>query len=251
MGEAKPTPGPCYADGQVVHSDAVTCIAKFGDAYPDRRWSGTDFATEAHKEANAELFAEAINVLTDTSLTPSQLVEQRDELLAALLTVDLRLRKCFGQCVYADEAYDSFYQEIVAAAISKALPNTAEPQGVAYADPEDPDTTSRDQYKRMFHAACADLGAINEALGLDPDDGGAEPILEAIGALRASNGQAPYGAAQMVPLSVARDAVDHVALHNSSTREREAIAMLRAAVVDTRPAATAQAAPAAAKEPSP
>jgi hypothetical protein len=37
---------------------------------------------------------------------------------------------------------------------------------------------------RMFHAACADLGAINEALGLDPDDGGAEPILEAIVELR-------------------------------------------------------------------
>jgi hypothetical protein len=39
---------------------------------------------------------------------------------------------------------------------------------------------------RMFHAACADLGAINEALGLDPDDGGAEPILEAIAELRAA-----------------------------------------------------------------
>lgn len=33
---------------------------------------------------------------------------------------------------------------------------------------------------RMFHAACADLGAINEALGLDPNDGGAAPIIAAI-----------------------------------------------------------------------
>jgi hypothetical protein len=39
---------------------------------------------------------------------------------------------------------------------------------------------------RMFHAACADLGAINEALGLDPDDGGAGPILDAIAELRAA-----------------------------------------------------------------
>lgn len=39
--------------------------------------------------------------------------------------------------------------------------------------------------KRMFHAACADLGLINEALGLDPDDGGAEPILDAIEELKA------------------------------------------------------------------
>ncbi|HGL6311159.1 TPA: hypothetical protein ACKFZV_001351 [Burkholderia multivorans] len=38
---------------------------------------------------------------------------------------------------------------------------------------------------RMFHAACYDLGLINEALGLDPDDGGAEPILDAIAELRA------------------------------------------------------------------
>ncbi len=50
---------------------------------------------------------------------------------------------------------------------------------------DDDDATSREQYKRMFHAACADLGAINEALGLDPDDGGAEPILTAIEGLKA------------------------------------------------------------------
>ncbi|WP_186252233.1 hypothetical protein [Burkholderia gladioli] len=37
---------------------------------------------------------------------------------------------------------------------------------------------------RMFHAACTDLGLINEALGLDPDDGGAEPILDAIQKLK-------------------------------------------------------------------
>jgi hypothetical protein len=40
------------------------------------------------------------------------------------------------------------------------------------------------QYKRMFEAACSELGAINEALGLDPNDGGAEPILFAIEQLR-------------------------------------------------------------------
>ena len=39
---------------------------------------------------------------------------------------------------------------------------------------------------RMFHAACADLGLVNAALGLDPDDGGAEPILSAIEELRAA-----------------------------------------------------------------
>lgn len=44
---------------------------------------------------------------------------------------------------------------------------------------------------RMFHAACADLGLINEALGLDPNDGGAEPILDAIEELKTAAGQAP------------------------------------------------------------
>ena len=51
---------------------------------------------------------------------------------------------------------------------------------------EDGDTTTREQYRRMFEAACVDLGRINEALGLDPDDGGADPILDAIEELRAT-----------------------------------------------------------------
>jgi hypothetical protein len=47
---------------------------------------------------------------------------------------------------------------------------------------------------RMFHAACADLGQINEALGLDPDDGGAEPILDAIEELKAKAVQSALSA---------------------------------------------------------
>lgn len=51
--------------------------------------------------------------------------------------------------------------------------------------------TEADSYKRMFESACVDLGLINEALGLDPDDGGSGPIIEAIKALqeRADQGQ--------------------------------------------------------------
>ena len=44
-------------------------------------------------------------------------------------------------------------------------------------------------FKRMFNSACVDLGLINEALGLDPDDGGAEPILDAIAELKAAIAQ--------------------------------------------------------------
>lgn len=41
-----------------------------------------------------------------------------------------------------------------------------------------------ESFSRMLIDACSDLGLINEALGLDPDDGGAEPILEAIAKLK-------------------------------------------------------------------
>jgi len=37
-----------------------------------------------------------------------------------------------------------------------------------------------ESYKRMFEAACSDLGLINEHLGLDPNDGGCDPIIGAI-----------------------------------------------------------------------
>lgn len=50
----------------------------------------------------------------------------------------------------------------------------------------DDDKTTREEYRRMFIAACGDLGLINEALDLDPDDGGAEPILAAIEELKSN-----------------------------------------------------------------
>lgn len=42
----------------------------------------------------------------------------------------------------------------------------------------------RDRYQRMFQAACVALGEIGDALGCDPDEGGAEPILAAIKELK-------------------------------------------------------------------
>ena len=40
------------------------------------------------------------------------------------------------------------------------------------------------QYKRMFEAACSALGAVSDALGCDPEEGGAEPLLIAIEELK-------------------------------------------------------------------
>ena len=43
------------------------------------------------------------------------------------------------------------------------------------------------QYKRMFEAACFALGSIGEALDVDENEGGAEPILAAITELNAQD----------------------------------------------------------------
>lgn len=50
-------------------------------------------------------------------------------------------------------------------------------------------------FERMFNAAILDLAAINEALDLDPDDGGAAPILEAIASLKAQAATSAAGGA--------------------------------------------------------
>lgn len=41
-------------------------------------------------------------------------------------------------------------------------------------------------YETLFIAACSDLGLIAEVLGIDPDDGGAVPIMDAIEELKKS-----------------------------------------------------------------
>lgn len=48
--------------------------------------------------------------------------------------------------------------------------------------PAEPDRLSREG--RIIMAMATDLGLINEALGLDPNDGGADPILDAIQELK-------------------------------------------------------------------
>src|SRR3546814_11277343 len=59
------------------------------------------------------------------------------------------------------------------------------------ADLQDDDPTTKAQYRTMFNAACSALGEINEKLGLDHDDGGAEPIRDAIDDLIATTGGQP------------------------------------------------------------
>lgn len=51
---------------------------------------------------------------------------------------------------------------------------------VAIARLEEPLAT----YETLFMAACSDLGLIAQVLGLDPNDGGAVPIINAIESLK-------------------------------------------------------------------
>lgn len=69
----------------------------------------------------------------------------------------------------------------------------------------DSDPTTKEQYRRMFNAACAALASINEALGLDPDDGGAEPILDAVRELQACQSMPELATAAREILSRADD----------------------------------------------
>jgi hypothetical protein len=134
MSEAKPTPGPWYADkhGRIWRRPPSDLYENGGGVAGDKPlatvnkgWFGE--GEEGYPvDANASLIADAGTVFHTTGLTPSQLVERVKELEETLSTIDGRLRQCFDDPITAREAYDSFYQELVAAALSKARLNTAE-----------------------------------------------------------------------------------------------------------------------------
>lgn len=81
MGEMKPTPGPWSVDDAqpgdafryVIHGD--------GDSFGGICRISTN--GNANAESDARLIAEAGTVFHNTGLSPVQLVEQRDELMAA------------------------------------------------------------------------------------------------------------------------------------------------------------------------
>lgn len=101
MGEMKPTPGPWYAKNHVVYTDAMP-KRFWGDA---KEYSGPYIVMQtglysspddATTYANARLVAEAGTVFHNTGLSPVQLVEQRDELLQALMAC---ANVCAGEVV--------------------------------------------------------------------------------------------------------------------------------------------------------
>lgn len=96
-----------------------------------------------------------------------------------------------AQRYYVDRTQHAYEGFCAALALSGAAPASQAAAPAAELKKE------RDQFERMLWDACGDLGLINEELGLDPDDGGAEPILEAIRELKAAlAGAAPVEAAK-------------------------------------------------------
>lgn len=83
MGEMKPTPGPW-----ATHREGFSTIyiqASIGGGWVQEIAAcGPTNDGSAQQEANARLIAEAGTVFHNTGLSPVQLVEQRDELMAAL-----------------------------------------------------------------------------------------------------------------------------------------------------------------------
>lgn len=118
MSEAiKPTPGPWYADqrGNIWRRHPSELYENGGGVAGDKPvatahkgWFGG--AQEGYPvEDNARLIAEAGTVFHETQLSPRQLVEQRDELLAAL-----RVAREYGAMTGAEWVYEQ-----VDAAIAK------------------------------------------------------------------------------------------------------------------------------------
>lgn len=103
------TPGPWIADGKLVHAEngSALYIAECQNVGVGERWSGTDYASEPHAEANARLIAAA------------------PELLEVLESIEMRL-DAFNEA-QRDMPADSVWVclEKARAAIAKAKGETA------------------------------------------------------------------------------------------------------------------------------
>lgn len=241
MGEAKPTPGPCYHHGP---SGSQHTAGGFINTTPDRNGSPvicSVYGTNGQPhEANARLIIDAFDTMTVTGLTPSQLVERVKELEEALQGLDEAYCRA-GSPLTREERFEDCKRLIAArAALSKARPNTAEPQGVAYALP-DFDTVEQHIYGACRRYITQDM--------LEPIH---NLIREAVDADRASNGGAPAGAARE-PTAFIHWPIDgppRLVWYSQKALNDAILKTYEGHQPDVK-LYTAQTAPAAAKEPSP
>lgn len=81
--KAAHTPGPAHVEGRAGYTGHSV---KSVDGRSVASFPSTSKRPKEERDANARLIAEAFTVADETGLTPRQLVEQRDALLAALKT---------------------------------------------------------------------------------------------------------------------------------------------------------------------
>jgi hypothetical protein len=148
---------------------------------------------ESHlKGATAEADAHSMKIIRDYILAASEARDvgvsdaQRDRLLVALeraAIAESALRALADEC--GNDATPG-WEDRMRACIDNANRLLATRASEAAPAPVSDELAAM---TRMFGEACAALGLINEALGLHPDDGGAEPILEAIAELKRERDQ--------------------------------------------------------------
>lgn len=192
MSEAKPTKGTAY-NKREGYSTVYVFVPIGRGLVQEVAACGPTEAGQDEQQANADLIAEAFTVHNTTGLTPSQLVERVKELedtldhIAKSMTRQLALIADRAPGPYLDKrpVVQTLHMHAQRAqkALSKARPNTAEPQDVAYALP-DFDTVEQHIYGACRRYITQDM--------LEPIH---NLIREAVDADRASRGQVPAVAA--------------------------------------------------------
>ncbi|WP_310639574.1 hypothetical protein [Burkholderia cenocepacia] len=124
----------------------------------------------------------------------SETIDERDQMEEA----GTRLANAVGEFLGVDVGEWSSANDPILAAIEALRDRVWSPNAAGAERANLSQAVELASMTRMFHAACHDLGLINEALGLDPDDGGAAPILDAIEELKAQI--APAQAAEPVAI---------------------------------------------------
>ncbi len=113
---------------EAIKPTLLPCPFCGGDARNDAHADDCYFVL--HRRLNSAQDADLsmhLDVLAAWNRRSDQLAERNAELVEVLRSIDTRLRICLKGPISAAEAYDSFYQELVAEALAKCQPKESTP----------------------------------------------------------------------------------------------------------------------------